>query len=106
MLRATGWLRGEIGLLFLFEALLIGLAGSAAGDLAGGAASLYLETHPIGFGDSFAELDIPSFALSCALEPSDLILSGLAGLLTSLAAGLLPARAGARLPVLSALSER
>ena len=106
MLCASGWLRGEIGSLFLLEAALLGVAGSLAGGLAGSAISLALHANPIGFGDSFAELDIPSFSLSCELEGSDLLWSLLAGFLTSLLAGILPARQAARMPILQALSER
>ena len=106
MLRASGWLRGEIGTLFLFEAMLLGIAGSLFGGLVGGAAALALHANPIGFGDSFASLDIPSFSLTCELSAPDLLWSLLAGFLTSLFAGILPARAAARMPILSALSER
>jgi ABC-type lipoprotein release transport system permease subunit len=106
MLRATGWLQGEIMRLFLFEALVIGIAGSASGCLIGGAASWALALRPIAFGGSMGGLDIPSFALTCDPQAIDFLWSLLAGFLTALLAGLFPAASGARMPILSAMAER
>lgn len=106
MLRATGWLQGEILRLFLFEALVIGIAGSAAGCLIGGAASWALELKPIAFGGTMGGLDIPSFALTCDPQAIDFLWSLLAGFLTALLAGIFPALSGARMPILSAMAER
>lgn len=106
MLRASGWLRGEVARLFLFEALIIGIAGSLAGCLAGGAASLALQLKPIAFGASMASLDIPAFSLTCDLQAQDFAVSLLVGLITATLAGIAPALSGARMPILSALAER
>jgi len=106
MLRASGWMRKEILRLFLLEALVIGIVGSVAGCLVGSVASLALAANPIEFGASMANLDIPSFALASDLQPSDVVWSLFAGLLTAILAGILPARNGARMPILSAMSER
>jgi putative ABC transport system permease protein len=106
MLRATGWLQDEIAKLFLFEALVIGLAGGLAGCILGGCAALALQLNPVEFGSSMAGLDIPSFALTCDLQPSDFIISLCTGLLTAVLAGLMPALGGARMPILSAMAER
>lgn len=106
MLRASGWMQSEIAELFLFEALVIGIAGSLAGCLVGGLASLALELNPVTVGMSMANLDIPSFALTCNVQPTDFIWSLLVGFLTALVAGIVPALRGARMPILSAIAER
>ena len=106
MLRASGWFRNEITALFLLEALLIGVAGSALGCLLGGAAASLLESNPVHFAAGMADLDIPNFMLTADLEPADALISLAAGLLTALFAGIMPALSGARMPILAALSER
>ena len=106
MLRASGWFQGEITRLFLIEAILIGVAGSVAGCLLGGAAANLLESNPLRFAGSMADLDIPNFMLTSDLEPVDAILALASGLLTALFAGIMPALSGARMPILTALSER
>ena len=106
MLRASGWLKGEITRLFLFEALLIGVAVSSIGCLVGGFSSLALQLHPIEFGGMMEALDVPSFSLTCDLQPRDFLVSVVAGFLTAMLAGIMPARNGARLPILSAMAER
>ena len=106
MLRASGWFQSEIARLFLIEAILIGVAGSVAGALLGGAAANLLEANPIRFAASMADLDIPNFTLTSDLEPVDALLALAAGLLTALFAGIMPALSGARMPILAALSER
>ncbi len=106
MLRASGWYQGEITRLFLIEAVLIGLAGGITGCLIGGAAAELLAANPISFAGSMADLDIPNFSLTCDLMPRDIVLSLTSGFLTALFAALMPAISGARMPILSALSER
>lgn len=106
MLRASGWLQGEIARLFLFEALAIGIAGSLAGCSLGTAAALALQLNPAEIGTSMAGLDIPSFSLTCDLQPSDYLLSFITGLLTAILAGILPALSAARMPILSAMAEK
>ena len=106
MLRASGWLQSEITRLFLFEALAIGIIGSAAGCLLGGVASWALALRPIGFGGTMAGLDIPNFALTCDPQAIDFLWSLTAGILTALFAGIVPAVSGARMPILSAMAER
>lgn len=106
MLRASGWMRGEITELFLFEALAIGIAGGVAGCLVGGLASLAIELWPIPVALSSGGFDIPSFSLTCDLAVRDFAIALAAGFATALAAGIAPARAGARMPILTAMSER
>ncbi len=106
MMRASGWLRKEIGRLFLFESAAIGFFGSVAGGLVGAAAALLLAAHPVGFGDSFANLDIPSFVLTCDLQTVDVLLGVAGGFVTAVLAGIMPAANAARMPILSALAER
>jgi ABC-type lipoprotein release transport system permease subunit len=106
MLRASGWMRGEITEMFLFEALAIGIAGGAAGCLVGGLAALAIELRPIPVALSSGSFDIPNFSLTCDLAPRDLVISLAAGFATALLAGIAPARSGARMPILSAMSER
>jgi lipoprotein-releasing system permease protein len=106
MLRASGWLQSEVATQFLLEAFIIGIAGSAAGCLAGGVLSFALQLHPIAFGETFANLDIPAFALTCDLQPVDFVRASLAGVLTAAFAGFAPALNGARMPILESLSER
>jgi len=106
MLRASGWLPGEVGRLFLLEALAIGLVGSVLGCLAGGGIALALQVHPVSYEAALANFDIPAFSFTCDLRGGDLLLSFVAGLSTALLAAFAPARAAARMPLLSALSER
>lgn len=106
MMRATGWLRNEITELFLFEALVIGIVGSVAGCCLGGIASLWLEFSPIEFSAALESFDIPRFSLACDLQPIDIIISLSVGFATAMLAGFSPALTAARMPILSALSER
>ncbi|HWR12745.1 MAG TPA: FtsX-like permease family protein [Rectinemataceae bacterium] len=106
MMRATGWLRNEITELFLFEALVIGIVGSLAGCCVGGIASLWLEFSPLEFSAALASFDIPRFSLSCDLQPVDILISLAVGFVTAMLAGISPALTAARMPILSALSER
>ncbi len=106
MLRASGWLRAEIAGMFLFEALMIGIAGAAVGCLGGGALSLALQMNPLEFGESMANLDIPRFWLTCDLQPVDFLISAIAGFVTAIIAGIAPALSAARMPILTALAER
>lgn len=106
MLRSSGWMRGEIARLFLFEAIAIGVAGSVCGCALGGLASLALQLHPIEFIGAFENLNIPSFTFTCSLLPADLVLSLATGFLTATVAGIAPALTAARMPILSALAER
>ena len=106
MMRATGWLRNEITELFLFEALVIGVVGSLAGCCVGGIASLWLEFSPLEFSAALASFDIPSFSLTCDLQPVDILISLAIGFVTAMLAGISPALTAARMPILSALSER
>jgi putative ABC transport system permease protein len=106
MMRATGWLRNEIAELFLFEALVIGIIGSLAGCCVGGIASLWLEFSPLEFGAALANFDIPRFSLTCDLQSVDILISLAIGFVTAMLAGISPALTAARMPILSALSER
>jgi len=106
MMRATGWLRNEITELFLFEALVIGIVGSLAGCFVGSIASLWLEFSPLEFSAALASFDIPRFSLTCDLQPVDILISLAIGFLTAMLAGISPALTAARMPILSALSER
>jgi len=106
MMRATGWLRNEITELFLFEALVIGIVGSLAGCCVGGIFSLWLEFSPLEFSAALASFDIPRFSLTCDLQPVDILISLAIGFATAMLAGISPALTAARMPILSALSER
>ena len=106
MMRATGWLRNEITELFLFEALVIGVVGSLAGCCVGGLFSLWLELSPLEFSAALTSFDIPSFSLTCDPQPVDFLISLAIGFITAMLAGISPALTAARLPILSALSER
>ncbi len=106
MMRATGWLRNEITELFLFEALVIGIVGSVAGCCVGGIASLWLEFSPLEFSAALESFDIPRFSLTCDLQPIDILISLSVGFVTAILAGVSPALTAARMPILSALSER
>ena len=106
MMRATGWLRNEITELFLFEALVIGVIGSIAGCCAGAFVSLWLEFSPLEFSAALANFDIPRFSLTCDLQPVDILISLAIGFVTAMLAGISPALTAARMPILSALSER
>jgi len=106
MMRATGWLRNEITELFLFEALVIGIVGSLAGCCVGGLFSLWLEFSPLEFSAALASFDIPRFSLTCDLQPVDILISLAIGFVTAMLAGISPALTAARMPILSALSER
>lgn len=106
MLRASGWLRGEIAALFLIEAFLIGVAGSVAGCGIGGIFSLALRLNPISLGSAMSNLNIPNFSLTCDPQFADFAWSAATGFLTAVLAGLSPALKGARMPILDAIAER
>lgn len=106
MLRACGWYRSEIGKQFIIESILIGAAGSLVGCILGGIFAVLLEYHPYEFAGVMTNLDIPEFKLTCQLESIDLFLAFLSGFLTAFFAGITPAISAAKMPVLSALSDR
>ncbi|MBN2812209.1 MAG: ABC transporter permease [Spirochaetales bacterium] len=106
MLRASGWLRGEIAALFLIEAFLIGAAGSVAGCGLGGPFSFALKLNPISFGTAMSNLNIPNFSLACDPQFADFAWAAATGFLTAVLAGLSPAIKGARMPILDAIAER
>jgi len=106
MLRASGWLRGEVAALFLIEAFLIGGGGSVAGCGLGGVFSFALMLNPISLGSSMENLNIPNFSLTCDPQFADFVWSAVTGFLTAVLAGLSPALKGARMPILDAIAER
>lgn len=106
MLRASGWFRGEVAALFLIEAFLIGVAGSAAGCGIGGFFSFLVKLNPISLGSSMENLNIPNFSLTCDPQFADFAWSAATGFVTAVLAGLSPALKGARMPILDAIAER
>lgn len=106
MMRACGWLRREIALLFTAEAAAIGATGAFLGCALGGAASLILQLYPLKLAFPMSALDFPEFSLTCRLSGGDFLLAALAGAATALLAGISPARRAARTTILSAISER
>ncbi len=106
MLRACGWVRGEIGRLFLLEAAAIGLIGAVIGLAVGGGFSLLLALKPIDLTEAMGALDMPSFTMSCWLRFGDFAWSALAGIFTAFAAGVSPAMRASRTDILKAISGR
>lgn len=88
LLRALGFARGEVFVVYLLQALLVGLAGVALGALLGYALVAWFRGHPI-----FAMDD---FVLRPVLSPQAFLSPALLVLATTLAAGVLPALGAAR----------
>ncbi len=103
ILRALGALQGQIRTLFLWESVVIGLAGSAIGIVAGiflarGMAAQVsgLMTEVYGVGERAAEV---------TPEPKLLALSLLIGVATSVIAAIVPSRSAARIDPVRALQK-
>jgi ABC-type lipoprotein release transport system permease subunit len=106
MLRASGWLRSEIGRLFLLEAAAIGALGALIGLALGGAVVLVLVLKPIDMTGAMGSLNIPSFTMTCWPRVGDFLWSALAGFLAAMAAGVAPAIRASRTEILKAISGR
>jgi len=103
ILRALGATRGQIRTLFLAESALTGLAGTIFGILAG----LLLARAMAGYIGGFLQ-DIYGVAQSTgeiSLDPTILGVAVAMGLLTSLAAAVIPARSAARVDPVKALQK-
>src|SRR5207249_8800988 len=88
ILRAVGATRGQIGSLFLGEALMLGLAGAVLGVPAGVAlAHLGLDPMKGVLSDLFVALETSQVVIT----PETIVFAALAGILTALLAALVPA---------------
>jgi putative ABC transport system permease protein len=105
-LRAMGWHRAEVFQLFMLEAALIGISGSALGIILGGTASVCLARFPIDLSGLSGSLDIPFLKMTCRLTGLDAAVASLAGAAAAAGAGIAPARRAASLGIVKALSTR
>jgi putative ABC transport system permease protein len=103
-LRAIGWRRGEIFRLFLFESAVVGVLGSAAGALVGGAASFALSLFPIDLRSMSSVVEVPFFAIKSVPATIDFVVSAAAGIACAVLAGTTPARRAAGIDVVKALA--
>lgn len=103
ILRALGATRGQIRTLFIAESALTGLAGTALGVLAG----LGLATAMAGYIGGLLEqiYGVPQTAGAIHLDPAITAAAMAMGLLTSLAAAMIPARNAARVDPVKALQK-
>ncbi len=103
ILRALGATRGQIRTLFIAESALTGLVGTALG-VAGG---LVLATAMAGYIGGFLEriYGVPQAAGAISLDPKITAAAMAMGLLTSLAAAVIPARNAARVDPVKALQK-
>ena len=103
-MRATGWTRADVFLLFAMESAAIGIAGSAAGAAVGGAASAILHIFPVDARAMSAAIDYPFFSMTSSSQPGDFLVGTLVGSVAALVAGVAPARKAARTNIVQALS--
>jgi ABC-type lipoprotein release transport system permease subunit len=105
VLAALGLRPGQVVMLVLLEALVLGAVAAAAGSLAGVALCTYLAGH--GLDLTRLTSANPHFATSHVLKAelvaADLLLANLVGFATALLAGLLPAWRASRLAPAEAL---
>jgi ABC-type lipoprotein release transport system permease subunit len=105
VLAALGLRPGQVVLVVMLEALVLGVVAAAAGSLAGVALCTYLAGH--GLDLTHLTSANPHFATSHVLKAelvaADLLLANLVGLATALLAGLLPAWRASRLAPAEAL---
>lgn len=97
LFRAMGASRGQVTRSVLFEALLIGILGSALGSLAGLGLAMLLTAYMRHQG---ADLG----SATAALQPGSFLACVVVGTLTTVAAALLPARRAGRVPPVAAMS--
>lgn len=103
-LRATGWTRSDVFGLFAAESGAVGLCGSAAGSLLGGALCALLAAFPIDVSAMAESIDYPFFSMTSSSRPGDFLLAAAIGVLAALVAGVGPARKAARTNIAAALS--
>jgi len=103
-MRATGWTRADVFLLFTMESGAIGLAGAAVGSVLGGLASAILHRFPVDVSSMASAIDFPFFSMTSSSRPGDFALATCVGLVAALAAGVSPARKAARTNIVQALS--
>jgi ABC-type lipoprotein release transport system permease subunit len=105
-MRATGWTRSDVFRLFSLESAAIGVVGSAAGALVGGALSSLLEAFPVDVSSMSETTDLPFFAMTSLSRPGDFLLATVVGVCAALVAGIGPARSAARTNIVKALQGR
>ena len=98
VLRAMGLTRLRTVLLFLYEALLIGVAGGVAGLLLGGSLGYYLEVYGIELGEDVTQNMDTNMTMASTVYGD----VNLEVLLTSFVVGLLMAAAGSLIPAIRA----
>ncbi|OGS23162.1 MAG: hypothetical protein A2252_02815 [Elusimicrobia bacterium RIFOXYA2_FULL_39_19] len=103
MLRAMGWLQNEIFLLFLFESLCIGLAGSIFGLFIGGIPTFYLAVYGIDYSQAADMIAIPVFKLISKPAISDVLLCIVVGMVSTMLGGLLPAHKASKMIITDSL---
>lgn len=104
-MRATGWSRREVFLLFALESATIGALGSAAGACVGGLLSGLLAAFPVDVSSLGSLIEYPFFSMTSSSRPGDFAAALALGTLAALAAGALPARSAARTNIAEALSS-
>ena len=95
MMRSMGMKDGNIQLLFIIEAGAIGLIGSIIGILIGSLANYFLVTYGIDFGFLMREMDLGYRIQNIfygAWHPQGIIITGIMGVVLSVAAAYIPAR--------------
>lgn len=99
ILRAVGASKKQIGRIFLWQGLWIGVSGIVLGSLAGVAASLYLTWFPVRIPGEVYDLDY----LPVHMLPSDFMTVAAAAFVICLLASFIPARRAVRLEPLETL---
>jgi putative ABC transport system permease protein len=105
-LRATGWTQADVFGLFLLESAAIGLAGSAAGAVLGGALSALLRAFPVDVTSMAEAIEYPFFSMTSSSRPGDFLIAALVGVGSAAVAGIAPASKAARTSIVKALSSR
>jgi ABC-type lipoprotein release transport system permease subunit len=103
-LRAIGMQRSSVGRMFLLESLLLGLGGTLAGALVGGAIATLLNSRQMAIPQGM-QLFLMSDRLHLAVEPMNLVFAVVLITLISTVAALYPSRRAAKLPPVAAMSH-
>lgn len=104
-LRAIGWFSKDIYKLFIYESLIIGVAGSFVGLLFGGIPTLYMMFIGVDYSQAGELISVPIFKLTSHPLWTDLIWAFLVGILSTFIGGFFPARKARKMAIVDALNN-
>ena len=106
ILKSMGFKRGDVLIMFLFEGMALGLAGSLAGAALGAGLVAFFHVHGIDLTAYMSRISIPlDNVIYTTLSASNLIYSIVLGTVLSAVVSIAPARQAARMNVVDAIKS-